>query len=123
MTIPIITYFSCDWIGSIFLYPRNNAPEKRRDKVIRDKHHQKSLLMGMIIFANLLRPNDDYTAVAKQFSNTKIKLSTDSNLQYVKDCPIWCANWVFKWLQGQTRKKKYTFFLAKSAGNHDDISK
>lgn len=108
--MPIITYFSCDWIGSVFLYPRNNAPEKRMGKVIRDKHHWKPLSMDMIIFANLLRPNDGYTAVTKQFSNTKIKLSTDSNLQYVKDGPIWCANWIFKWLQRQTRKKAHTPF-------------
>lgn len=63
MNPPIITYFSRDWIGSIFLYPRYNAPEKRRDKIIHDKHHEKPLWMAMTVFANLLKPNDDYTAV------------------------------------------------------------
>lgn len=30
-----ITYFSCDWIGSILFYPRNNASENRREKIMR----------------------------------------------------------------------------------------
>lgn len=106
MNIPIITYFSCDGIGSIFLYPRNNAP--KRERISNETSPIKNLyyfLMGRSIFVNLLRPNDDYTAVIKLFGKTKVKLSKESNLQYVKDCPIWCANWVFKWLQRQTRRK------------------
>lgn len=30
-----ITYFSCDWIGSVLLYPRNDASENRREEFMR----------------------------------------------------------------------------------------